>query len=163
MGKAMAPHSSTLAGKFHGRRSLVGCGPWGQEESDTTERLHLHFTFSCIGEEMATHSSILAWRIPGTEEPSGLLSLGSHRVGHDWRDLVAAAAACLEVQPVLWCNLCFNIPVGLRLSETPAKSHSCLAFSSALSCFPHSLFLKNTHPLNHLRIPTIDLLLRNSD
>ena len=36
---------------------------------------------------MATHSSILAWRIPGTEEPSGLLSMGSHRVGHDWSDL----------------------------------------------------------------------------
>ena len=42
---------------------------------------------------MATHSSVLAWRIPGTGEPGGLLSLGSHRVGHDWSDLVAAAAA----------------------------------------------------------------------
>ena len=42
---------------------------------------------------MATHSSVLAWRIPGTEEPSGLPSLGSHRVGHDWSDLAAAAAA----------------------------------------------------------------------
>ena len=36
---------------------------------------------------MATHSSILAWRIPGTEEPSGLPSMGSHRIGHDCRDL----------------------------------------------------------------------------
>ena len=42
---------------------------------------------------MATHSSILAWRIPGSEEPGGLLSMGSHRVGQDWSDLVAAAAA----------------------------------------------------------------------
>ena len=42
---------------------------------------------------MATHSSILAWRIPGTGEPGGLLSMGSHRVGHDGSDLVAAAAA----------------------------------------------------------------------
>ena len=41
---------------------------------------------------MATHSSVLAWRIPGTEEPVGLLSMGSHRVGHDSRDLAAAAA-----------------------------------------------------------------------
>ena len=41
---------------------------------------------------MATHSSILAWRIPGTEEPGGLPSMGSHRVGHDWSDLAAAAA-----------------------------------------------------------------------
>ena len=43
--------------------------------------------------EMATHSSILAWRVPWTEEPGGLLSMGSHRVGHDWSDLAAAAAA----------------------------------------------------------------------
>ena len=42
-----------------------------------------HFPLSCIGEEMATHSSVLAWRIPGTREPGGLPSLGSHRVGHD--------------------------------------------------------------------------------
>ena len=41
---------------------------------------------------MATHSSVLAWSIPGTREPGGLPSLGSHRVGHDWRDLAAAAA-----------------------------------------------------------------------
>ena len=43
--------------------------------------------------EMATHSSVLAWRIPGMGEPGGLPSLGSHRVGHDWSDLAAAAAA----------------------------------------------------------------------
>ena len=42
---------------------------------------------------MATHSSVLAWRIPGMGEPGGLLSMGSHRVGHDWSDLAAAAAA----------------------------------------------------------------------
>ena len=39
---------------------------------------------------MATHSSVLAWRIPGTGEPGGLPSMGSHRVGHDWSDLAAA-------------------------------------------------------------------------
>ena len=42
--------------------------------------------------EMATHSSILAWRIPGLEEPGGLPSMGSHRLGHDWSNLAAAAA-----------------------------------------------------------------------
>ena len=41
------------------------------------------FHFHALEKEMATHSSVLAWRIPGTEEPGGLLSLGSHRVGHD--------------------------------------------------------------------------------
>ena len=39
---------------------------------------------------MATHSSVLAWRVPGMGEPGGLPSMGPHRVGHDWRDLVAA-------------------------------------------------------------------------
>ena len=57
----------------------LGCCPWGREESDTTERLHFH----ALEKEMATHSSVLAWRIPGTGEPCGLLSMGSHRVGHD--------------------------------------------------------------------------------
>ena len=119
-----------MPGKSHGQRSLVGCSPWGCEESDTTERLHFRFSLSCIGEgngnplqcsclenprdggawwaavyrvtqsrtglsdftfafhchalekEMATHSSVLAWRIPGTGEPGGLPSMGSHRVGH---------------------------------------------------------------------------------
>ena len=42
---------------------------------------------------MATHSSVLAWKIPGTAEPGGLSSTGSHRVGHDSIDLAAAAAA----------------------------------------------------------------------
>ena len=46
---------------------------------------------------MATHSSVFAWRIPGTGEPGGLLSLGSHRVGHDWSDLAAAAAHASKV------------------------------------------------------------------
>ena len=47
--------------------------------SDFTFTSHFH----ALEKEMATHSSVLAWRIPGTEEPGGLLSMGSHRVGHD--------------------------------------------------------------------------------
>ena len=50
---------------------------------------------------MATHSSVLAWRIPGTGEPGGLLSMGSHRVRHDWSALAAAAAALLRTGPVV--------------------------------------------------------------
>ena len=47
----MAPHSSTLAWtKSQGRRSLVGCSPWGRYESDSTEQLHFYFSLSCIGE-----------------------------------------------------------------------------------------------------------------
>ena len=52
----------------------------------------LSLPFHALEKEMATHSSVLAWRIPGMGEPGGLPSMGSHRVGHDWSDLVAAAA-----------------------------------------------------------------------
>ena len=51
---------------------------------------------------MATHSNVLAWRIPGTGEPVGLPSMGSHRVGHDWSDLAAAAAAAVLFVKTLW-------------------------------------------------------------
>ena len=46
----MAPTPVLLPGKSHGRRNLVGCSPWGRQESDTTERLHFHFSLSCTGE-----------------------------------------------------------------------------------------------------------------
>ena len=80
----MAPHSSTLAWK-----NPMGGGAWwaivhgvpGSQTqlSDFTFTFHFH----ALEKEMATHSSALAWRIPGTGEPGGLLSMGSHRVGHD--------------------------------------------------------------------------------
>ena len=56
--------------------------------SDFTFTFHFH----ALEEEMATHSSVLAWKIPWTEELGGLPSMGLHRVGHDWSDLAAAAA-----------------------------------------------------------------------
>ena len=59
--------------------------------SDFTFTFHFH----ALEKEMATHSSVLAWRIPGTGEPGGLPSMGSHRVGHDWSDLTAAEAAAI--------------------------------------------------------------------
>ena len=65
--------------------------------SDFTFTFHFH----ALEKEMATHSSILAWRIPGTEEPGGMSSMGSHRVRHDWSDL-AATAADMQMTPPLW-------------------------------------------------------------
>ena len=55
--------------------------------SDFTFTFHFH----ALEKEMATHSGVFAWRIPGTGEPGGLPSMGSHRVGHDWSNLAAAA------------------------------------------------------------------------
>ena len=56
------------------------------------ENCEVNFYVTCMEKEMAAPSSVLAWRIPGTGEPRGLPSMGSHRVGHDWSDLAAAAA-----------------------------------------------------------------------
>ena len=92
----MAPHSSTLAWKI----------PWIPKDGGAWEaavhgvaksRTRLNdftftFHFHALEKEMATHSSVLAWRIPGTGEPSGLLSMGLNRVGHDLSDSAAVAA-----------------------------------------------------------------------
>ena len=66
----------------------MGCSPWGREESDTTEPLPFHS--HALEKAVATHSSVLDWRIPGTGEPGGLPSMGSHRVGHDGSASAAA-------------------------------------------------------------------------
>ena len=65
----------------------------GSLESDTTEQLHFH----ALEKEMATHSSVLAWRIPGTGEPGGLPSMGSHRVGHTEATVLENAKRVLKI------------------------------------------------------------------
>ena len=62
--------------------------------SDFTFTFHFH----ALEKELATHSSVLAWRNPGTGEPGGLLSMGLHRVGHDWSNLAAAVAWLIHVE-----------------------------------------------------------------
>ena len=81
-----------LTGKSHGWRAW-----WAvvHEVAKSQTRLSdfiFTFHFHALEKEMATHSSVLAWRIPGTGEPGGLPSMGSHRVRYDWSDLAAAAA-----------------------------------------------------------------------
>ena len=85
--KAMAAHSSTLAWKIPWMEEPGRLQYMGSRLSDFTFTFHFH----AMEKEMATHSSILAWRIPGMGEPGGLPSMGSHRVGHDWSNLAAAA------------------------------------------------------------------------
>ena len=90
--KAMATHSSTLAWKIlwmeePDRLQSIGVARSRTRLSNFTFTFHFH----ALEKEMAAHSSVLAWRIPGTGEPGGLPPMGSHRVGHDWSDLAAAA------------------------------------------------------------------------
>ena len=65
--------------------------------SDFTCASHFH----ALEKEIATYSSVLAWRTPGTGEPGGLLSMGSHRVRYDRSDLAAAAAAAPTLLPLI--------------------------------------------------------------
>ena len=93
----MAPYSSTLVPDSStpvllnpmdggaGRLQSMGSLSWTWL-SDFTFTFHFH----ALEKEMATHSSVLAWRTPGTVKPGGLLSMGSNRVGHNWSDLAAA-------------------------------------------------------------------------
>ena len=81
----MASHSSTLAWKIPW---IDGWAWWVVVHGVTMSWTRLNdfpftFHFHELKKEMATHSSVLAWRIPGMGEPGGLLSMGSHRVGHD--------------------------------------------------------------------------------
>ena len=77
----------------------MGGGAWkaavhGVVESDFTFTFHFH----ALEKEMATHSSVLAWRISGTGEPGGLPAMGSHRVGHSWSDLATAAEEAEDIK-----------------------------------------------------------------
>ena len=82
------------------------------------------FHFHALEKAMATHSNVLAWRIPGTGEPGGLPSMGSHRVGHNWNDLAAAAAA--------GCIYIFSIRQSYLLSQA---EHRLISFKNVLLSF----------------------------
>ena len=89
---------------------------------------------------MAAHSSVLAWRIPGTGEPGGLPSMGSHRVGHDWTDLAAAAALLWRMrhlaaaggscQLVVRPTVCTGFPYSHAISHHYGAAPGCLRTST---------------------------------
>ena len=91
------PTPVLLPGKSHGRRSLVSWSPWGHEESDTTERLHFHFSLSCIGEGNGNPLQCSCLENPRDVGAWWAAVCGVARVGHDWRDLAAAVAAAAEL------------------------------------------------------------------
>ena len=101
---------------------------------------------------MATNSSILAWRIPGMEEPGGLPSMGSHRVGHDWSDLATAAAAAAAAAKIKKYLKIFHVSViiSVILNDThhilgklnSSLFHLFVSFSVA----PHSSTLARKIP-----------------
>ena len=142
----MAPHSSTLAWKI----------PWTEEPgcvhgaaegrtrlSDSTFTFHFH----ALEKEMATHSSILAWRIPGTGEPGGLPSMGSHRVGHYWSNLAAAAAANWRLETKSTAELAGRIqPSANGMLSTTHRSVQLGGEATSTPPPPHPSHL--LHPLH---------------
>ena len=91
--------------------------------SDFTFTFHFH----ALEKEMATHSSTLVCRIPGMGEPGGLMSMGSHRVRHDWSDLAAASASVLQMDIQGW------FPLGLTgLISVQSKGFSTVFCSTTL-------------------------------
>ena len=81
--KAMAPHSSTFAWKIPWTEEPGRLQSMGSLESDTTEQLPFHFSLSCIGEGNGNPLQCSCLANPMDGEPGGLLSMGSHRIGHD--------------------------------------------------------------------------------
>ena len=93
------------------------------------------FHFHALEKEMATHSSVLAWRIPGTEEPGGLPSMGSHRVRHDWSDLAATAAYGWDMLfYLLREKLCLEIKF-MSYRESKEDMEVLLTRQSEVLCF----------------------------
>ena len=140
------PHSTPLgcySGEGNGdplqdsclENPMDGAAWWAAVHGVEKSRTRLsNFTFTshfhALEKEMATHSSVLAWRIPGSGEPGGLPSMGSHRVGHDWSDS-AAAAGCyraLDEFPASYSKL----PLAVYLTY----GNSCLHVTLHTPCSP---------------------------
>ena len=123
---------------------------WAAVHGVATSRTRLsNFTFTlhcpALEKDMATHSSVLAWRIPGTEEPGGLLSMGSQRVRHDWSNLAAAAAAVV-CNPGWWIYRCW-----------PQGNFTCFCaiYSSggcARGCFTCPFLAKQNHSFKTIQV-----------
>ena len=149
------PTPVLLPGKSHGRRSLVGCCPWGREESDTTERLHFH----ALEKEMATHSSVVTWRIPGTGEPGGLPSMGLHRDRHNWSDLAEARSLLIP-----WFSMCDKICQEIYTSSSwtyisSVQSLSCVRLFVIPWTAAHQSSLSITNSWSLLKLMSIELVM----
>ena len=112
-------------GAWNWKTAVHGVAEGWTQLSDFTFTFHFH----ALEKEMATYSSVLAWRIPGTGEPGGLLSMGSHRVGQDWSDLAAAAVAQrVKRLPAVWENWVQSPGQDHALENEMASHSSTLAW-----------------------------------
>ena len=101
--------------------------------SDFTFTFHFH----ALENEMVTHSSVLAWRIPGTGEPGGLPSMGSHRIGHDWSDL-AAAGFVLESTSLTYTICILMLKYKVKIMKTTWHCHKYGHISNGIVQSPYT-------------------------
>ena len=126
-----------LPGEPQGRGILVGCPLWGHTESDTTERLHFHFHSHALEKEMAIHSSVLAWRIPGTGSRVGR-RLWGHTESDMTEALSSSSSGCAGRQnPEPGAKITYNFPSGPSLGAfEPRVVKFLVASHQTASCFP---------------------------
>ena len=116
----MARHSSTLAWKIPWTGSLVGCSPWGREESDTTERLHFHFSLSCIGEGNGNPLQCSCLENP---RDGGAWWAAAYGVAQSWTQLKRLSSSSSRTSQILYSGvevLC------LRKTQHTLQSHQCV-------------------------------------
>ena len=113
-----------LPGKSYGQRSLVGCSPWGRTESDTTRRLHFHFSLSCIGE--------------GNGNPLQCSCLENPRDGGAWWAAVygvtqsrtrlkrLSSNSKVSCRPLTFPSITHTLEQSVKTPPSPAKSHPCI-------------------------------------
>ena len=126
----MASHSSTFAWKIPWMEEPGRLQSMGWLELDTTERLHFHFSLLCIGEGNGNPLQCSCLENPRGGEPGGLPSMGSHRVGHDWSNLAAAAAEVLSHVQL------FVTPWAIAHQAPLSMEFSRQEYCSGLPCLP---------------------------
>ena len=120
------PTPVLLPGKSHGRRHLVGCSPWGREESDTTDRLHFHFSLSCTGEGNGNPLQCSCLENPRDGGAWWAAVYGVAQSRHDWSKWAAAAALC---RCVPWCLQWLDD----KLEKPAVSTTQCFSLLHALS------------------------------
>ena len=150
----MATHFSTLAWKIPWKEEPGRLQSMGSQRVGTTERLHFHFSLSCIGEGNGNPLQCSCLENPRDRGASGLPSMGSHRVRHDWSDLAAAAAAARGNQvhlniscggytvEVRWgCGQRFSSGrcLGRILAKCGYSDHGHLTVMGATTLFPQRI------------------------
>ena len=129
------PTPVLLPGKSHGCKSHGVAKSWTWL-SDVTFTFHFH----ALEKEMATHSSVLAWRIPGTGEPGGLPSMGSHRVRRDWSDLAAGLEISQRMTTVSqqealvsWAIRCVQLSKMRNIKYSMAETENKIKYALIMS------------------------------